>query len=253
MSLVKRSIEALRERSLWPIVSDLALYGPLGFSKTKRQLGRSDLLAPTQTFNPNAKQSATLILAAAQNVDELGIGDALAQQAVITCSVSFPGRDPAATRSCNIRGRLKWGGDGHSYSVDFDWRQGTVLRPVGSSFELSASIVPDALGNAPNCAANVGAWIGYGSPNGLWNATHTDRVAAATASLDIPFLATDLCVFPSVADAGVTLEWFAGAVSLGTSIVTTGARVPVPGLGATRVVVAAGDTEPLLVTWNLGV
>jgi hypothetical protein len=236
-------------------VSDLALYGPLGFAKTKRQLGRSDLLQlPTQALDPKAKQEVSLIFAAAQNVDELGVGDALAQQVVITCSVSYPRNNPAATRSCNVRGKLSWGGDGHSYQVEFDWRQGTVLRPVGSSFELSAFLANDGAGNAPNCSADVGAWIGYGAPNGMWNATHTDRVAVASASLDIPFLATDLCVFPSVGeDAVVTLDWFAGAQLLGRSIVAQGARVPVPGLGATRVVVAAGDDTPLLVTWNLGV
>jgi hypothetical protein len=249
----QRSIEALTGQKLVATVSDKALYGPLGFMKMRRQLGRSERLeAPAGGLGTRSNnQLVTLVDCGVNNLEDdsgqsIGVGDALAQQSVITCTVDFDEKDPSI-RACNVIGRLSWGGDGHAFELDFDWRHGTVIRPVGGTFRVSARLALDSEGNQPTTGCTVGAWVGYGSPQALWGCTLTQRVAGGAPGLEIPPLATYLSLLS--ADP-IVATWYAGGVALGSVDVVAGAQLAVPGGGATRVQFS-GDTGPALAVWSL--
>lgn len=252
-SFLQRSIEQLRSYSLVATVGELSQFGPLGMAKTRRQLGRSADLVPHTIGTRNNEQQPTLIDTGVDSDSELNIGDALAQQCVVTCTVDYPNaetRDPA-TRLCNVIGTVSWGGDGHAGEVDFDFRNGTVLRPVGGSFRISARLAVDALGNQPNVPVTVGAWVGYGGPIAPWGCTLTDRLATIPGFLRVPPLATYLTVYG--ADTGVTVAWYAGPNLVGSVQLSTGAggvKLPVPGGGVSRVQFS-GEVDSVLAVWSL--
>jgi hypothetical protein len=225
------------------VVGDVSRFGPLGFENTRRQLGRSVLLTDTHTQD-------TLITCAAQNHADLCIGDGLAQQTVITCTLSYgPGRQPDSVAT--VLGRLEWGGDGHGYTVDFDWRQGTVIRPVGASFKLSAHrrISALALDGEPvpnNVDVNVGAWIGYGGATAR-SATLT-QVAADGVALDVP----PFCVgFTAYCGEPATVAYFVGTTAAGGGSIRSGSPHVLPGGGINRLSVTSGQRA--LIVWELGV
>lgn len=254
-SFLQRSLDQLRTYQLVATVGELSQFGPLGRIKTRRQLGRSAELLPPQTAlgTRRNEQIETLVDTGADNDSELSIGDSLAQQCVITCTVRYPNsetRDPA-TRICNVIGTLSWGGDGHSGEVDFDFRNGMVLRPVAGAFRLSARLAVDALDNQPNVPVTVGAWIGYGGPISPWGCTLTDRLAAVPGFLRVPPFATYLAVYG--ADSGVTVTWYAGPNPVGSVDLPSGSagvKLPVPGAGVSRVQIA-GEVESALAVWSL--
>lgn len=253
-TFLQRRLEELQSYKLVATLGELSQFGPLGRAKTRRQLGRSvDLVPPQLLGTRRNEQTPTLIDTGADNTDELSLGDALSQQVVVTCTVSYPNaeaRDPA-TRVCNVIGTLNWGADGHAHAVDFDFRNGTVLRPVGSAFRVSARLAPDALGNQPNVTATVGAWVGYGSPLGPWGCTLTQYVAALPGALAVPPLANYLTVYQLA--SLVEVAWFAGPAQVGRVDVPAGAggvRLPVPGAGVSRVQFSGAGANVLAV-WSL--
>lgn len=255
-TVTQRSIEGLNGQPLVPTLSDVAQFGPLGMTKMRRQLGRSARLeAPPGGLGTRSNnQLVTLVDCGVNNTEDdsgkgVGVGDALAQETVITCTVDYDQKDPSV-RACNVIGRLSWGGDGHGFELDFDWRHGTVIRPVGGSFRVSARLAYDALGNEPTSGATVGAWVGYGSPQALWGCTLTQRVAALPGFLEVPPLATYLA--PLFAADPLTVTWYAGAVAVGSVTVDPigGLKLPVPGGGVSRVQFT-GDGGPVLAVWSL--
>ena len=251
-TFLQRRFEELRSYGLVATLGELSQWGPLGQQKTRRQLGRSlDLVPPTALGTRRNQEEPTLIDTGADNKDELSIGDALAQQVVITCTVQFPTNASADTRVCNIIGTLDWGGDGHAGSVDFDFRNGTVIRPVGGSFRVSARYALDALGNQPTVPVRVGAWVGYGSPHGPWGCTLTERVGTLPGSLRVPPFADYLTAYAQ--DDALTVDWYAGANLVGSVALAAGSagvKLPVPGGGVSRVQFSSTATAVLAV-WSL--
>lgn len=256
-SFLQRSLDQLRTFELVATVGELSQFGPLGRTKTRRQLGRSADLQPPSGQSLGTRrneQIETLVDTGADNDTELSIGDSLAQQCVITCTVDYPNaemRDPA-TRICNVIGTLSWGGDGHSGEVDFDFRNGMVLRPVAGTFRLSARLAVDALGNQPTVPVRVGAWIGYGGPIGPWGCTLTERVPELVGGLRVPPFATYLSVYAQ--DDEITVSWFAGPNLVGDVTIPAGSsaglKLPVPGGGVSRVQFSGASTSVLAV-WSL--
>jgi hypothetical protein len=133
----------------------LALWGPLGAAKTRRQLGRSIKLEAAG----GRTRAEVLVFTGPTTADaasELDIGDALASTCTITLAIiqqNVSANEPVAV----IEGTIEWGTDGTSASARFDWLNGGVIVAAAASFKVSAEIVSIPAGRS----VEVAAFIGY--------------------------------------------------------------------------------------------
>jgi len=217
----------------------LALYGPLGTQKTRRNLGRSVKLEADR----RRSRAAQLVFTGADTPDSnaLGVGDALASTCTITLGIiqqNVGADEPVA----QIEGVIEWGTDGTSAAARFDWLNGGVVTVAGSSFKVSAELVSIPEGRS----VEVSAFIGYYTVPCC--SARLTRVAEAGAATTIPIPQMAQTVLPLVDDGtGATVQFTTdanGAIPLyGVHTFPAGSALPpihIPP-GAAAVVVTPTD------------
>ena len=230
--------------------SSLALYGPLGSKKIRRQLGRSVRLDAAG----GRTRAEVLVFTGADAPDDhsLSPGDALASTCTITVAViqQNVGVDEAVAV---IEGVIEWGTDGTSCAARFDWLNGGVVTVAASSFKVSAELVSIPAGRS----VEVAAFIGYYTVPCC--TARLTRVAAAGVASVIPVPQMAQSVIPLIDDAnGATIQFtsdVAGAIPLfGPHTIPAGGVllgvVPVPP-GAAAIIVTPTGIGPIAIKFEL--
>ena len=232
----------------------LALWGPLGAKKTRRQLGRS-----VQLSGVGGKTRAEVLVFTGADTAEgpsgLDVGDALASVCTITTAIIDRTGIPPDEPTPVIEGIIDWGTDGTSASARFDWRNGGNIVAGGSSFKVSAEAVLIDRGHV----IDVAAFISY-YPIRCCEARLTRVVLESPTIFEIPAMAH--AVLPMVDDNnGATLQFtsdLAGLTPLfgpytyaaGSSLIALPLKVP-PGARSVIVTTTAATLLPVVFELSL--
>lgn len=200
--------------------------GPLGANNMRRQQGRSFALSNAGNA-PMTRER--LIFTGGVGKGNKGDGDAYASACTIACS-----RDMQAPGT--VLGLIEWGTDGHSNSAYFDWLNGTCIHVAGSSFCLTAELVPDrdAVAIAPGTTVTVGASIGYyaASRRPPTRTIYGPIAGPGAIDVEVPAFASVLHVASSITPLVVAVEFRTpGGLILANYLAAdfaAGASVPIP-------------------------
>jgi len=176
-------------------------HGPLGNENRRRQIGLGALLS----LSGDRGTRVRLIDTSSEKQD-----DALAQAVTITCGQSDASDPnlPIATRMYRLEGILKWGSQGVQQEARFDWANGTVVRPVGGSFQVDCEMLP-AFGQTvigASARAQAIAHAGYGSAlkPALLTAYQVDQ-GGAGVTFPVPKFASRVFWYPNT--TGANSNW----------------------------------------------
>lgn len=238
----------------------LALHGPLGYGNIRNNLGRSAKIGISAPGQPQVREGrqSTLIFAGTSGCSQdpatakRSLGDSLAAVSTITCTID-PKNDNARDELPRVIGKLKWGNDGHASEAEFDWHHGTVIRPCGGNFEVSARIAENFAGDLPeDVLINVGAYIGYyPTPGRQPTLTAIGTDGGNGIEFEVPAFANALTVYSTVS-AVVGGTWLSalGGTSIGLFSGPAGFTYPLPGYAsAVRITGAQGGIAQAV--WDL--
>ena len=181
----------------------LAQYGPLGGSKTRRNLGRSIKLEAAG----GKTRAEVLVFTGADSSEShaLSVGDSLASTCTVTLAIlqqNVGVDEPIAV----IEGTIEWGTDGTSAQARFDWLNGGVVVAAASSFKVSAEIISIP----PGRSVEVAAFIGYYTVPCC--CARLTRIAAAGVPTVIPIPQMAQSVMPLTDDVtGATVQFTSDA------------------------------------------
>lgn len=205
----------------------------------RRQQGRSFELT---NILPKPCTRERLIFTGGVGKGNKGDGDAYASACTIFCS-----RDG---RAGLVLGTVEWGTDGHSNVASFDWLNGTCVHVGGSSFTVTAELIPDpgADALAENLRVNVGASIAYYAASRLrpTRTIYAPLGGAGDVDVEVPAFASLLHVGSTVSPLAVTAQFRTeGGLALATYPAAAfggGASVPIPN-GASIVRLSGGGAQ----------
>lgn len=229
----------------WASQEDLTNYGPLGCENMRQAAGMGAVLGQGQPQGLKVR-----LIDASMHL----FGDSLAQSMTVTCGLS-PDDRASASRAHRVEGILEWGTQGVQQTARFDWVNGTVVRLVSASVQLTAELLPPLTEETPGteAIAKVLAHVGYGTPVSGRGATLTRRgvsVGLAGVSFVVPSFANAVSLFFS---GTCTLTWFTrgGASLTGPFTVTPSESYPVPNSAYSLLATPSIDGGTILCIWAL--